>query len=184
MTRSGESIDVVIGRDRSDPQFTVSDLLPHLAGDQMKKSLSDGISAESMNILAGSVPYDDEGSERVKLAVMAILNSRYGITEEDFISAELYAVPAFDVRDIGLDRSLIGGYGHDDRVCAYAELRALFDLKGTPKRTAVCILKFGPDGFIIDVPNQLFRDKERAAANQILSNGLCTAASWQNDVIV
>ncbi len=150
VTRSGESIDVVIGRDRSDPQFTVSDLLPHLAGDQMKKSLSDGISAESMNILAGSVPYDDEGSERVKLAVMAILNSRYGITEEDFISAELYAVPAFDVRDIGLDRSLIGGYGHDDRVCAYAELRALFDLKGTPKRTAVCILadkeETGSDG--------------------------------------
>ncbi len=150
VTKDGESIDVVIGRDKADPQFTISDLLPHLAGDQMKKSLSDGISAESMNILIGSVPYDDDGSDRVKLAVMAIINSRYGITEEDFISAELYAVPAFDVRDIGLDRSLIGGYGHDDRVCAYAELRALLDLKGTPARTAVCILadkeETGSDG--------------------------------------
>ena len=148
--KSGEVIDVVIGRDSGDPQLMVSDLLPHLAGEQMAKSLSDGISAESMNILAGSVPYDDEGSERVKLAVMAILNSRYGITEEDFISAELYAVPAFDVRDIGLDRSLIGGYGHDDRVCAYAELKALFDLEGAPRRTAVCILadkeETGSDG--------------------------------------
>ncbi|HIS43733.1 MAG TPA: aminopeptidase [Candidatus Scatomorpha merdigallinarum] len=150
VTTAGETIDVVIGRDPDEPQFMVSDLLPHLAGDQMAKKLGDAIKAESMNILVGSVPYDDEGKDRVKLAVMSILNSRYGITEEDLISSELYAVPAFDVRDIGLDRSLIGGYGHDDRVCAYAELRALFDLQGAPERTAVCILadkeETGSDG--------------------------------------
>ena len=150
VTTAGETIDVVIGRDPDEPQFMVSDLLPHLAGDQMAKKLGEAIKAESMNILVGSVPYDDEGKDRVKLAVMSILNSRYGITEEDRISSELYAVPAFDVRDIGLDRSLIGGYGHDDRVCAYAELRALFDLKGAPERTAVCMLadkeETGSDG--------------------------------------
>ena len=150
VTTAGETIDVVIGREPDEPQFMVSDLLPHLAGDQMAKKLGDAIKAESMNILVGSVPYDDEGKDRVKLAVMSILNSRYGITEEDLISSELYAVPAFDVRDIGLDRSLIGGYGHDDRVCAYAELRALFDLKTAPERTAVCMLadkeEIGSDG--------------------------------------
>ena len=148
--KSGEVIDVVIGRDSGDPQLMVSDLLPHLAGEQMAKKLGEAIKAESMNILVGSAPYDDDGKDRVKLAVMSILNSQYGITEEDLISAELYAVPAFEVRDIGLDRSLIGGYGHDDRVCAYAELRALFDLKGAPNRTAVCILadkeETGSDG--------------------------------------
>ena len=148
--KSGEVIDVVIGRDSGDPQLMVSDLLPHLAGEQMAKKLGEAIKAESMNILVGSAPYDDDGKDRVKLAVMSILNSQYGITEEDLVSSELYAVPAFDVRDIGLDRSLIGGYGHDDRVCAYAELKALFDLEGAPRRTAVCILadkeETGSDG--------------------------------------
>ena len=186
VTRDGETIDVVIGRDKSDPQFTVSDLLPHLAGDQMKKSLSEAISAESLNIIIGSVPYDDDGSERVKLAVMAIINSRYGITEEDFISAELYAVPAFDVRDIGLDRSLIGGYGHDDRVCAYAELRALVDIKGTPERTAVCILadkeETGSDG-VSGMKSQAFEwfmNKLCKATNSELddcfANSICVSA--------
>ena len=148
--KSGEVIDVVIGRDSGDPQLMVSDLLPHLAGEQMAKKLGEAIKAESMNILVGSAPYDDDGKDRVKLAVMSILNSQYGITEEDLVSSELYAVPAFDVRDIGLDRSLIGGYGHDDRVCAYAELKALFDLEGAPRRTAICILadkeETGSDG--------------------------------------
>ncbi len=148
-TKSGEVIDVVIGREKDEPQFVISDLLPHLAADQMKKSLAEGVTGEGLNILIGSVPYDDDGSDRVKLAVMSILNSSYGITEEDFVSAELCAVPAFDVRDIGLDRSLIGAYGHDDRVCAYAELKAIFDVKD-PEQTCVCILadkeETGSDG--------------------------------------
>lgn len=148
-TKDGEVIEVVIGREKDDPQFVISDLLPHLAADQMKKTLAEGVTGEGLNILIGSAPYADEGADRVKLAVMSILNSRYDITEEDFISAELCAVPAFDVRDIGLDRSLIGAYGHDDRVCAYAELKAIFDVKD-PEQTSICILadkeETGSDG--------------------------------------
>ena len=147
--KSGETVDIVIGRDPEDPQFVITDLLPHLAKDQVKKPMNEAITGEGLNILIGSVPYDDDGSDRVKLAVMSILNDRYGITEEDFISAELCAVPAFDVREIGLDRSLIGGYGHDDRVCAYAELKALFDVE-SPEKTCVCLLadkeETGSDG--------------------------------------
>ncbi|MDO5444549.1 MAG: aminopeptidase [Eubacteriales bacterium] len=137
--RDGSSVDVVIGRNPGEPRFVITDLLPHLAADQMKKTLADGITGEGLNILIGSVPYDDEGKDKVKLAVLSLLNDSYGIIEEDFLSAELTAVPAFDVCEIGLDRSLIGGYGHDDRVCAYAELKAIFEVK-TPRRTCICIL--------------------------------------------
>lgn len=148
--KNGETIDVSIGRDPSDPQFVITDLLPHLGKEQMRKTMEDGITGEGLNILIGSIPYADEGSDRVKLAVMSILNDRYGIVEEDFLSAELTAVPAFEVREIGLDRSLIGGYGHDDRVCAYAELKAILDLDEAPEKTAVCILadkeETGSDG--------------------------------------
>lgn len=148
--KNGETIDVSIGRDPSDPQFVITDLLPHLGKEQMKKTMEEGITGEGLNILIGSIPYADEGSDRVKLAVMSILNDRYGIVEEDFLSAELTAVPAFEVREIGLDRSLIGGYGHDDRVCAYAELKAILDLDEAPEKTAVCILadkeETGSDG--------------------------------------
>lgn len=138
--KNGEVIDVAIGRDPEDPQFVITDLLPHLAKDQVSKPMSEGIKGEGLNILIGSVPYADDGKDRVKLAVMSILADRYGIVEEDFLSAELTAVPAFEVREIGLDRSLIGGYGHDDRVCAFAELKAIFDIEGVPSKTCVCIL--------------------------------------------
>lgn len=148
--KNGETIDVSIGHDPSDPQFVITDLLPHLGKEQMRKTMEEGITGEGLNILIGSIPYADEGSDRVKLAVMSILNDRYGIVEEDFLSAELTAVPAFEVREIGLDRSLIGGYGHDDRVCAYAELKAILDLDKAPEKTAVCILadkeETGSDG--------------------------------------
>ncbi len=148
--KNGETIDVSIGHDPSDPQFVITDLLPHLGKEQMRKTMEEGITGEGLNILIGSIPYADEGSDRVKLAVMSILNDRYGIVEEDFLSAELTAVPAFEVREIGLDRSLIGGYGHDDRVCAYAELKAILDLDEAPEKTAVCILadkeETGSDG--------------------------------------
>ena len=148
--KNGETIDVSIGHDPSDPQFVITDLLPHLGKEQMRKTMEEGITGEGLNILIGSIPYADEGSDRVKLAVMSILNDRYGIVEEDFLSAELTAVPAFEVREIGLDRSLIGGYGHDDRVCAYAELKAILELDEAPEKTAVCILadkeETGSDG--------------------------------------
>ena len=137
--RSGEVVPVCIGADKNDPLFVITDLLPHLAADQYKKTLGEAVTGEGLNIFVGSVPYADEGSERVKLAVLSILNDEYGITEEDFLSAELCAVPALPTRDLGLDRSFIGGYGHDDRVCAYAELKAIFDID-TPEKTAVCIL--------------------------------------------
>jgi aspartyl aminopeptidase len=137
--KNGETVDIVIGREKDDPVLLITDLLPHLAADQYKKTLGEAIPGESLNLLIGSVPYADDGSDRVKLAVMSILADRYGITEEDFLSAELEAVPAMDVRDLGLDRSMIAGYGHDDRVCAYAELAAIFETE-KPRRTAVCIL--------------------------------------------
>ena len=137
--KNGEKVDVVIGREKEDPRFVITDLLPHLGKDQMSKPASQVIQGEGLNLLIGSVPYADDGSDRVKLAVISLLNDRYGITEEDFLSAELEAVPAFDVCDLGLDRSLIGGYGHDDRVCAYAELAAICETE-LPERTSVCIL--------------------------------------------
>ena len=138
--KNGTVLKVAIGAGAGDPLFTVDDLLPHLGVEQSKKPLSEAIPAESLNILVGSRPFkDDEGADRVKLAILDILNQKYGIVEEDFISAELEAVPAFRASDIGFDRSLIGAYGHDDRVCAYAEFAAILEL-GVPERTAVCIL--------------------------------------------
>ena len=138
--KNGTVLKVAIGTGAGDPLFTVDDLLPHLGAEQSKKPLGEAIPAESLNILGGSRPFkDDEGADRVKLAILDILNQKYGIVEEDFISAELEAVPAFRASDIGFDRSLIGAYGHDDRVCAYAEFAAILEL-GVPERTAVCIL--------------------------------------------
>ena len=139
--KDGSSVKVAIGAGAGDPLFTIDDLLPHLGVEQSKKPLGEAIPGESLNLLVGSRPFkDDEGAERVKLAVLDLLNQKYGITETDFISAELCAVPAFHACDIGFDRSLIGAYGHDDRVCAYASLAALLDLTGAPRRTAVCML--------------------------------------------
>ena len=138
--KSGQVVRVSVGNGEGDPLFTIDDLLPHLGAEQSKKPLGEAIPAENLNILVGSRPLaDDEGSDRVKIAVLELLNRKYGIVEEDFISAELCAVPAFRASDIGFDRSLIGAYGHDDRVCAYAALAALLQL-GTPERTAVCML--------------------------------------------
>lgn len=139
MLADGSAVDVVIGHDADDPQFVITDLLPHLAADQMQKKMSEGIVGEKLNLLIGSIPYAGEGEDRVRLAVLSLLNDRYGITETDFVSAELEAVPAFPVREIGIDRSLIGGYGQDDRVCAFAELKAVLDIEN-PTYTAVCIL--------------------------------------------
>ena len=136
----GSAIRVAIGAGAGDPVFTMDDLLPHLGAEQSKKPLGEAIPGETLNILVGSRPFkEDEGSDRVKLAILDILNQKYGLTEADFISAELEAVPAFRASDIGFDRSLIGAYGQDDRVCAYACLAALLDTE-TPAHTAVCML--------------------------------------------
>lgn len=138
--RDGSSKKICIGNMPGDPVFTVSDLLPHLAGEQNKKPLGEAIAAEQLNLLVGSRPFkDDKGSERVKLAILDLLHEKYGIIEEDFLSAELMAVPALSAVDVGFDRSMIGAYGQDDRVCAYAALSALLDTKA-PEKTAVCML--------------------------------------------
>ena len=135
----GTSVKVAIGNRPEDPQFAINDLLPHLGREQNKKPLGEAIPSESLNILIGTRPLkEEEGSDRVKLAIMKLLNEKYGIVEEDFISAELEAVPAANAIELGFDRSLIGAYGHDDRVCSYAELAALFDLD-VPEKTTVCI---------------------------------------------
>ncbi len=146
----GTKVNVSIGEDENDPVFCVSDLLPHLASAQYKRPATELIKGEELNIIIGSRPFkDDEGSELVKLNLMMILNEKYGIVEADFLSAELEAVPAFKAKDIGFDRSLVGAYGQDDRVCAYTELMAILEAK-SPKRTAVAILtdkeETGSDG--------------------------------------
>ena len=150
--KDGSVLDVAIGDDAGDPCFVVTDLLPHLAEEQMKRSLKDGVKGEELNLLIGSRPFkEEEGSELVKLAVMKLLFDKYGLVEEDFLSAELEAVPALPAREIGFDRSLIGAYGHDDRVCAYPAFMALLALAdGAPRRTALCVLadkeEVGSDG--------------------------------------
>ncbi|MFO7612119.1 MAG: aminopeptidase, partial [Clostridia bacterium] len=136
----GVKIDVNIGEDDGDPVFIITDLLPHLAKDQNEKKLGEAFPAESLNILAGSVPMDaGDAKHTVKLRVLNLLNKKYGITEKDLINAELEVVPAFKSRDIGLDRGLMGAYGHDDRVCSYAGLRAIL-AAGITKKTSLCYL--------------------------------------------
>lgn len=126
--KDGSEVNVKIGDSAGDPVFYVNDLLPHLAQEQATKPLATAIQGEQLNILVGGIPLKDgDGDGSVKLNVLNILNEKYGITEEDFVSAELSCVPAFNARDIGFDRALIGAYGHDDRVCAYPLLKAIFD---------------------------------------------------------
>ena len=188
--KNGELVDIAIGRDADDPQFVITDLLPHLAKDQASKTMAEGITGEGLNILIGSAPYAGEGSDRVKLAVMSILNDRYGICEEDFLSAELTAVPAFDVREIGLDRSLIGGYGHDDRVCAFAELQAMFDMDEVPSKTCVCLLadkeEIGSMG-VSGMQSQAFEcfmedlcEQQGASLRRCFENSFCISADVNN----
>jgi len=139
--KDGSAVTVNIGADANDPCLVITDLLPHLGAEQSRKPLAEAIPGETLNILLGSRPIgDSEDSNRVKLSVMQILNEKYDIVEDDFTSAELEIVPAVNAKDIGLDRSMIGSYGHDDRVCAYASLKALLDLEATPAKTAVCML--------------------------------------------
>ncbi|MCL2374677.1 MAG: aminopeptidase [Treponema sp.] len=139
---NGKEICVTIGEDDDDPVFTITDLLPHLAQEQMQKKGLELIDGEDLDVLAGSRPYHDEKvKEKVKLRILSLLNEKYGITERDFAAAEIEFVPAFKARDIGFDRSMIGAYGHDDKCCAYPALRALLEIAGAkdpPAKTAVC----------------------------------------------
>lgn len=139
INKDGEKIDIVIGEDENDPVFFITDLLPHLAKDQMQKKMGEGITGEGLNLLVGSIPYnDDDISEKVKLNILNILNEKYGITEEDFTTAEFEVVPAGKSRDVGFDRSMVGGYGQDDRVCAFTSLKAILEVE-KPNKTAVAL---------------------------------------------
>ncbi len=138
-----QKINVRIGDKPEDPKFVITDLLIHLASEQMGKKATEVIKGEGMNILVGSEPSkteDKECKEKIKLAVMEYLNEKYGMTEADFLSAELCCVPAFDACDIGFDRSIVGAYGHDDRVCSYPAATAMMELEAMPKYTCVCLL--------------------------------------------
>lgn len=135
----GSKVDIAIGEDESDPVFYISDLLIHLSKDQLSKKASEVITGEGLNVLAGSIPIKDENDKSsVKLNVLRLLNEKYGITEEDFVSAEIQVVPAGRARDVGFDRSMIAAYGHDDRVCAYAALSAIMKME-SPEKTAVAL---------------------------------------------
>lgn len=137
MNKEGKKITVVIGEDESDPIMFITDILPHLAKDQYAKKIGEAIAGEDLNVLIGSIPCGDKDiKEQFKLNVLRILNEKYDVTEADLVTAELEIVPAGKARDVGLDRGLIAAYGHDDRVCAYASLVALFETEA-PKKTAV-----------------------------------------------
>ncbi len=139
----GTKININIGEADEDPVFYISDLLPHLSKDQMKKKMSEAITGEQLNIVIGSIPSDDneedKANEKVKLAILNLLEEKYNIDGEDFVSADLEIVPAFSPRDVGFDRGLLAGYGHDDRVCSYAALQAIIDLE-KPEYTAMTLL--------------------------------------------
>ncbi len=138
--KDGETVNVVIGEDPKDPVFYINDLLPHLAGKQSTEPLGTAISGESLNILIGGLPYNDEDVlDKIKLTALSYLNDAYGITEEDFLSAELSLVPAHSARNVGFDGALIAAYGHDDRVCAYPALTALLDTT-TNARSSMVVL--------------------------------------------
>lgn len=138
--KDGSVKEVSIGEEADEPKFVINDLLPHLAQEQSKRTLNEGIKGEELNVLIGSHPFKDEkGSELVKLNILKLLNEKYGIVEDDFLSAELEIVPAYKACDIGLDRSMVGAYGQDDRVCAYPALTAIMDVEN-PKKTAMAIL--------------------------------------------
>lgn len=140
VTADGVVHDVCVGEDEKDPVFYISDLLPHLSAAQNERKLKDGIKGEELNIIIGSLPYDDEDlKEPFKLMALSILNKMYGMTEKDFMRAEIEFVPAYKSRDIGLDRSLIGAYGQDDKVCAYTALTAEMNAKA-PLYTTVTVM--------------------------------------------
>ncbi len=184
--KNGEKLTVTVGEQEDEPVFCVTDLLPHLAQEQEERKLKDGVKGEELNILIGSRPFrDDDVSEKVKLNIANILFEKYGIVEEDFLSAELTMVPAGKARDVGFDRSLIGSYGHDDRVCAYGELTGLLETEA-PEHTAMAIFadkeETGSDGntgmngkylayFIEDLA-----ESQGAEGRHALSASLCMSA--------
>lgn len=190
-TSKGEKVKINIGEKESDPVFCITDLLPHLAKDQMTKKMIDAIEGEALNVLIGGMGiYSDDVKEAVKFNILKLLNDRYGITERDFISAEIEVVPAFKAKDVGLDASFVGAYGQDDRVCAFTSLKSIFDIK-SPKKTAVCLLvdkeEIGSTGntgmlsrfFDMSVAEIIFKltgGCDMLKFNKVISNSMCMSS--------
>ncbi len=137
--KDGTQVKINIGEEEDDPIFCISDILPHLGQEQAKKPLGEAISGEMLNVILGNIEAEDADKEKVKYSIIKYLNTKYDITEEDLLSSEIEIVPAFPAKDLGFDKSMIAGYGHDDRVCAYTALKGIMDMKA-PERTAVCLL--------------------------------------------
>ncbi len=179
---NGNTIDIKIGEDENDPVFYISDLLPHLAAKQNAKPLGEGLGGEDLNIWFGNIPYTaaaDEKDKTVKENLLHILHDKYGMVEEDFLSAELSLVPAFKAKDIGFDRALIGAYGHDDRVCSYPAYTALFDTQSDTHTVMVVLAdkeEIGSDG-TTGMQSAVFTDLLDAIAS---SFGVTTAAVRAN----
>ena len=187
--KDGSVVTITIGEDDNDPIFCVSDLLIHLSADQLQKTAAKVIEGEQLNVILGSEPLSGEGSDLVKLHIMKLLNEKYGIIEADFQSAELTMVPAGKCREVGLDRSLLGAYGHDDRVCAFAEIEPLLTM-GTPKHTAVCILadkeeigSVGVSGMqsrAFEYFMEMLCDAEGVKLTHCFANSFCLSADVSN----
>ncbi len=181
----GEVVEIAIGDEKKDPIFCITDLLPHLAAEQNAKTLATAFKGEGLNILIGADSIDEDESNGVKLNVLKLLHDKYGITEKDFISAELCIVPAFNARDLGLDRSMIASYGHDDRVCAYPSLTSFID-SDSSTATAMCLLadkeEVGSDGvtgsqcsIVFDLIEEMAK-AFGANANRVRMNSICLSA--------
>lgn len=183
--QSGESVSITIGEDDADPVLYINDLLPHLGQNQNSQPLGTAIPAENLNILLGSRPLEGEESDKIKMNILNLLNQKYGIVEEDFLSADLSLVPAAKARDVGLDRSLIGSYGHDDRVCAYPAMTALFENPDAARSTMVILAdkeEIGSDGdtgmqceLLLDLLYEIAKAFD-ANFGQMKANSICLSA--------
>jgi len=191
INENGEKINVTIGENDNEPVFTITDLLPHLAKEQEKKKLGEAIEAEKLSILVGSIPDKEEGKDQVRNNILRLLNKKYGIKEEDFVSSELEIVPAFKARTLGLDESLIAGYGQDDKVCVYTSLRAIVEME-KPKRTAVCLVSdkeeigsmgnTGMESHVFDTFISELLNKMRVNRPNLLDKVFCNSKMLSADV--
>lgn len=169
--KDGITVDIVVGEDEKDPVVGIGDLLIHLAAEQMKKPASTVITGEQLDVLVGSIPLAKEEKDAVKANVLHILKEKYGVEEDDFISAEIEVVPAGNARSYGLDSSMILGYGHDDRVCAYTSMRAIMEME-KPERTSCCILVDKEEIGSVGATGMQSRFFENTIAKMLSMNGV------------